>query len=356
MYFWPESMKIAKELIRWYAANKRDLPWRNTQDPYHIWLSEIILQQTRVEQGLPYYLRFIERFPRVEDLAQAEEQEVLRLWQGLGYYSRARNLHAAAKQIMSVYNSAFPGSYDELIRLKGVGEYTAAAISSFAFNEAKAVVDGNVFRFLARYFGIDTPINSTTGKKEFTELANSIIDPERPGVFNQAIMEFGALHCKPVNPYCDTCPFRLSCVALREGLTDQLPKKNKNTRIRNRYFTYFLIRNEEGMYFKKRTEKDIWQNMFDLPLIETEEKVPEEQLIGGAGWKELFGKNKIHIEKISAEVTHVLSHQRIYATFWHIATPSKWPVQAGKFLFIKDEELKYFALPRLIDSYLGKNS
>ena len=229
-------MYISNTLISWYFSNKRDLPWRNTQDPYFIWLSEIILQQTRVEQGLPYYLHFAEKYPSVKHLAEASEDEIMRSWQGLGYYSRARNLHNAAKQVVNEYNSEFPKNYNELLKLKGVGEYTAAAIASFAYLEVCPVLDGNVFRFLSRYYGVKTPINSNNAKKEFIELAKQIIDPSQPHTFNQAIMEFGALQCKPKSPDCNVCPFQDSCYAFKNNEVAVLPIKEKKLKRSIRYF------------------------------------------------------------------------------------------------------------------------
>ena len=347
-------MPVSQILINWYHQHKRDLPWRNTRDPFRIWLSEIILQQTRVEQGLPYYIRFTEQFPHVTALADASEDEVLKLWQGLGYYSRARNLHAAARQIRDEYQSVFPGSYAEIIKLKGIGEYTAAAISSFAYNEVQAVVDGNVFRVLARYYGIDTPINSTQGKKIFTQIANEIIDPLQPAMHNQAIMEFGAIQCKPQNPDCSICPLREGCVAFRENKVSQLPVKIRNTKIRKRYLNYFLIKENAGLYIRKRTDNDIWKNMYEFPLIETPSQLSEQELMQGDEWQKLFGNKKYSIRSISHEIKHVLSHQHLYARFWKVDLAGKYPDLSEQFVFVKDEELMNFALPRLIDSFLEK--
>jgi len=234
-------MNFSKEIIRWYLQNKRDLPWRKTKDPYRIWLSEIMLQQTRVAQGLPYYEKFTEAFPTVYDLAKAEESQVLKLWQGLGYYSRARNLHYTAKDIVDNYNGQFPSTYKELLKLKGVGDYTASAIASICFDEVAPVVDGNVYRVLARYFNIDIPINSTAGVKKFKELAFEVIDHETPADFNQGIMEFGAVQCKPQSPYCIICPLHESCEGLKEQRVHMLPVKLKKTKVKHRWFNYIVV-------------------------------------------------------------------------------------------------------------------
>lgn len=266
------SMNIfSGTLLDWYAENKRDLPWRNTTDPYLIWISEIILQQTRVAQGYEYFLRFIKRFPDVASLAAASEDEVMKYWQGLGYYSRARNLHAAAKSM----KGTFPKNYAEVRALKGVGDYTAAAICSFAYDMPYAVVDGNVYRVLSRYFGIDIPIDSTEGKKTFTALAREMLDKSRPADYNQAIMDFGAVQCMPQSPNCLFCPLSGSCRALLEGKVQQLPVKQHRTKTTNRYFNYIYVRMGAHTLIHKRTENDIWKNLFELPLIETEKIYPK---------------------------------------------------------------------------------
>jgi A/G-specific adenine glycosylase len=257
---------FANTLINWYETNKRDLPWRNTTDPYKIWISEIILQQTRVNQGLPYYRKFISNFPKVEDLANASEEKVLKLWQGLGYYSRARNMHQSAKYILNELNGVFPTSYIEIKKLKGVGEYTAAAISSFCFKEKKAVLDGNVYRLLSRFFGIETPIDSNKAKKEFTDLLKHLISSEKPDVFNQSIMEFGALQCTPKKPNCSICTWKNKCVAFATDKTHILPIKSKKIKKRIRYFNYIVYKQQQNYFIQKRTSKDIWKNMYEFPL------------------------------------------------------------------------------------------
>jgi len=252
-------MGFSSKLINWYHQNKRDLPWRNSTDPYQIWLSEIILQQTRVDQGLSYFNKFIEHHPNVNSLANAPEKEVLNLWQGLGYYSRARNLHFTAKVISKEHKGIFPSDYNDILKLKGVGEYTAAAIASFAYNLSYPVIDGNVYRVLSRIFGIENPIDSSKGKKIFKALATELIDNKNPATYNQAIMEFGALQCTPKKPKCEDCPFRLECYALKNELTAELPKKEKKIKQRNRYFNYVVVIDNEKIYLKERKEKDIGQ-------------------------------------------------------------------------------------------------
>lgn len=310
-------MSFSKTLIAWYLDNKRDLPWRKTTDPYQIWLSEIMLQQTRVAQGLPYFLAFTETLPSVFDLAKAEEEKVLKLWQGLGYYSRARNLHATAKYISEELNGNFPNNYKDLLKLKGIGEYTAAAIASFSFNECVPVVDGNVYRVLSRYFDIETDIASSGAKKEFAQLASELIDNKNPALFNQAIMEFGALQCVPKSPNCDLCPLNNSCLALAKNKVAQLPVKLKKQKITNRFFNYLLVLdNNNRAIINKRTQKGIWHNLYEFPLIETEEKEKEEMIEQKI--KSLF-KNANSILLLESEsVIHKLSHQHLHISFWKV--------------------------------------
>lgn len=340
-------------IIRWYQLNKRDLPWRNTCDPYLIWLSEIILQQTRVDQGMAYYLKFASEFPTVKHLAKADNEKVMKLWQGLGYYSRARNLHTAAKTINGNFKGKFPEEYSDLLSLKGVGEYTAAAIASFAFNKPYAVVDGNVYRVLARVFGIETPIDSTQGKKDFTELASQLIDKKNPAIHNQAIMEFGALQCKPVNPDCAVCPLINSCYAFAKKKIAELPLKAKKTKVRNRYFNYIVFTKNGSTIITKRTAKDIWTDLYDFPLIETGKELTESKFLGSAEWKKLLGKNKYSIRSISPAFKHILSHQHIYARFWEVncsAELKNMATPASK--IIKEKDIHKYAVPRLIENYL----
>jgi A/G-specific adenine glycosylase len=303
--------QLSNDIIEWYRENRRSLPWRDTNDPYRIWLSEVILQQTRVNQGLPYYLRFIEAFPTVKDLAAAHEDSVLRLWQGLGYYSRARNLHRCAKMIAGKYNGVFPTSYEELIHLPGIGSYTAAAIASIAFNQKVAVVDGNVYRVLARIFGIATDIASTEGKKEFSRLANDLIS-DRAADHNQAMMEFGAMHCTPAQPKCPACPFMKKCVAYERGIVDQLPVKERKMNKRTRFFYYFILRDGSKIAMKKRTGRDIWNGLYEFHLVEASSDkklahiVKSDPLLSavGSGVKEV------------GSIRHILSHQVLEIRFY----------------------------------------
>lgn len=297
------------KLITWYNSHHRPLPWRATSDPYKIWLSEIILQQTRVAQGLPYYQSFVDTFPTVKALAAAREQTVLRLWQGLGYYSRARNLHACAKHVAKQLGGVFPNTYHELLKLPGIGPYTAAAIASFAFNEPVAVVDGNVFRMLARIFGIDNDISTAAGKEFFLTKANQLLDQKRPGLFNQAMMEFGATHCKPIAPGCDDCIFKKQCVAYTRDLIHLLPVKTNKIKPKKRYFTYLVFYRDGKLAMKQRLGKDIWKGLYDFPLIEL-------NLRAALSW---IAKNEPAIkasrENIVHQAKHVLTHQVIDAAF-----------------------------------------
>lgn len=345
---------FSDKIIFWYQQNKRDLPWRNTKNPYHIWLSEIILQQTRVEQGRSYYEKFVSTFPTVLHLAKAPNDKVMKLWQGLGYYSRARNLHSSAQQITTLYKGKFPETFDSILTLKGVGDYTAAAIASFAFDLPHAVVDGNVFRVLARVFGVETPIDSSKGKKEFVELANELLDKKKPAIYNQAIMEFGAMQCKPVNPDCEHCPIQSMCFAFAKKKVGNLPVKEKKTKVRNRYFNYIVLHHKGKTMIRKRTEKDIWINLYDFPLIETEKELSEQELLKSKEWKSFIGKNKHSITSISQGYKHILSHQKIYARFLEIECEHAFgKLKAEQFTIIDKKNIKKYAVPRLVDIYLS---
>lgn len=343
---------FADKLISWYLKCGRDLPWRKTSDAYLIWLSEVILQQTRVDQGLSYYNKFAAEFPSVTDLAAAEEETVLKLWQGLGYYSRARNLRAAAQQVKQEYNGKFPSTYSEIIKLKGVGEYTAAAVASFAFNERRAVVDGNVYRVLSRIFGIETPIDSTKGKKEFSQLANELIHAKKPGTYNQAIMEFGAMHCKPRNPDCGSCIFNSICVANEKSMVDSLPVKSKKTKVRNRYFNYLVLNHKGKVLLNKRVSNDIWKNLYDFPLIETVNELSEEEFILSQELKERTGSAKLTIRSVSSTYKHILSHQRIYARFWEIDLAKPYSLHEENTVEVSEPSFEIYAVPRLVENYL----
>ena len=312
-------MDFKKVIIGWYLDNKRDLPWRRTKNPYYIWLSEIILQQTQVKQGLPYYEAFVATYPTILDLANATEESVLKLWQGLGYYSRARNLHITAKHIAFELKGQFPNNYKDLLKLKGVGDYTASAIASIAFNEVAAVVDGNVYRILSRYFGIHTPINSTKGIKEFKLLATALIDKRLPATFNQAIMEFGARQCKPKSPDCFVCPLQDGCMALKKSEVEILPVKIKKTKVTTKYFNFLVcIDSNKTILFEKRTSKGIWQNLYQFPLIESKKSltINEFHLLN----LDFMLKNTEFNYSLYNEVdiVHKLSHQHLHTKFWII--------------------------------------
>jgi len=335
-----DNRYFSDKLVKWYESNKRDLPWRETQDPYKVWLSEIILQQTRVSQGMPYYFRFLETFPTIQALANATEHEVLRLWQGLGYYTRARNLHKCAKVVVSKYNGQFPNNFESLLQLPGIGDYTAAAIASFSFKEPVAVVDGNVFRVLSRVFGIENEINSPEGKKLFTSLANSLINKKFPDFHNQAVMEFGALQCVPKNPPCLTCTFQSSCFAAQRNLQSFLPRKAKSKPSRKRYFYYFVVQSGKTLSMKKRDGKDIWHGLYDFHLVERKRAVKIEKLLEevAASSKGQFTVDQL---EISSSYKHVLTHQIILAKFVLI--------KSGKFKLPKEQNLKFYTFEKIYD-------
>ena len=343
-------MNITKKLINWYSVNKRDLPWRNTTNPYFIWLSEIILQQTQVVQGLPYYVAFTTNYPTVFDLANAEESQILKLWQGLGYYSRARNLHASAKYIVTDLNGVFPSTYNEIIKLKGVGDYTASAIASISFNEKTAVVDGNVYRALSRIYGISTPINTGKGFKEFKALAQELIDKKEPATFNQAIMEFGARQCKPKNPDCAVCPFNGKCIALQKDSISELPVKLKTLKVKKKYFNFIVLLSlDQKTILEKREGKGIWQNLYQFPLIETVKPSDiatiETELMGFS-----ILKNKKYSVSLYNEVDiiHKLSHQHLFTKFWIVTTDQKLPEG------VSVEKITDFPVPILIGNFIER--
>ena len=343
-------MVFSNRLTHWYLQNKRDLPWRKTHEPYQIWLSEIMLQQTRIEQGLPYFLKFIDAYPTVFDLANASSDEVLKLWQGLGYYSRARNLHETSKFVAFELHGTFPDNYKELLKLKGVGDYTASAIASICYNEPVAVVDGNVYRVLSRIFGIDTPINSTAGIKEFKNLAQELLNKEDPATFNQAIMEFGALHCKPQNPYCETCPFNEKCLALKDNRIKELPVKLKKTKVKKRYFNYmvFDLENEKTI-LEQRNGKGIWNGLYQFPLIETEKLSAENELEQLDSFIELMQQRKYSLELYNEDpVVHKLSHQHLYTRFWLVSTPELHNRT------VRLEDIMDYPVPVLIGNFLNE--
>lgn len=337
--------EISKLLIDWYENNKRDLPWRFTKDPYKIWLSEIILQQTRVDQGRSYYDKFVEEYNTIQDLAAADEESVLRNWQGLGYYSRARNLHYAAKQVVNEFDGVFPTSYHDILSLKGVGTYTAAAIGSFAYELPYAVLDGNVFRVLSRLFAEKTDISSGQGKKVFSMLAQNLLNKKNPSTHNQAMMEFGALHCTPQNPSCNDCPVNTYCIGLKSGEVAALPVKLKKTKVRNRYFNYFMIDDRGKIAIQKRGNNDVWQGMYELPLVETQEAIDSEKLVK---LELLQGVKNV---QLLSDTKHVLSHQRIYCKFWKVSLKSSGNQE---FNFLSKEKIHELPKSVLVNNFLNE--
>lgn len=341
---------FSNTIEKWYQEYKRELPWRESADPYVIWISEIILQQTRVVQGYDYFMRFMKRFPDVATLAQADEDEVMKYWQGLGYYSRARNLHAAAKSM----NGVFPKTYPEVRALKGVGDYTAAAICSFAYNMPYAVVDGNVYRVLSRYLGIDTPIDSTEGKKLFAAVADELLDKKNPALYNQAIMDFGAIQCSPQSPNCMFCPLASGCSALAGGMVAQLPVKQHKTKTTNRYFNYIYVRMGAYTLINKRTGNDIWKNLFEFPLIETPEAVSEEEFPALPEFRAMFAEGETPIIRlVCRDVKHILSHRVIYANFYMVDLLEN-SQSFTSYQKIKADELEQYAVSRLVHAFIEK--
>ncbi|MBL4747162.1 MAG: A/G-specific adenine glycosylase [Flavobacteriaceae bacterium] len=339
-------MHLTNVLAQWYLENKRDLPWRKTSNPYYIWLSEIILQQTRVDQGMAYYLSFIENFPTVEDLANSEETRVLKLWQGLGYYSRARNLHFSAKYIVNELDGKFPATYKDLLLLKGVGDYTASAVSSICFDEAVAVVDGNVYRVLSRIFGVDTPINSTKGVKEFKLLALELLDRKNPGDHNQAMMEFGAIQCKPQSPNCAVCPVNDKCVALAENRVAVLPVKDKKVKVRKRYFNYLVVQANGFTQLNLRQGKGIWQGLYEFPCVESTGEIEERELMESEDFNRII-KGDASLKLFNPKmVVHKLSHQHIYTKFW-LLTVDEHPAYKTPW-----KEVLEYPVPILIHNFL----
>lgn len=347
-----EIISFSNNLARWYETNKRDLPWRKTSDPYIIWISEIILQQTRVDQGIGYFLRFVDRFPDVLSLAKASEQDVLKLWQGLGYYSRARNLKSAAEYIVDHHKGVFPVNHADILKLKGVGSYTAAAIASFAYKQCYPVIDGNVMRVIARLYGIEHSVHSGEGKRLIAETAQKLIDKKEPDIYNQAIMEFGALQCTPSSPNCENCIFSIECVAYNTGKVSEIPRRKSEIIRKNRYFNYVVIRDKNRIILKKRSGKDIWQNMFDFPLIESNDKLMTiglKNIPGLVSEKEVPYKTK----RVSEWKTHLLSHQKIHARFHELHCdvdnfylPVDWKI-------VQVDEIKDYPLPKLIETYIN---
>ncbi|MFC2101839.1 A/G-specific adenine glycosylase [Bacteroidota bacterium] len=348
-------MSFTSDLISWYEANKRDLPFRGIREPYLIWVSEVILQQTRMEQGLDYYNRFVERFPNIKSLASASEEEVLKTWQGMGYYSRARNLHASARYVVNSLGGKFPETFEQIRLLKGVGDYSAASVASQAFDEPQAAVDGNVFRFIARHFGYRDEVNSSSGKKRVKTMAETLMDKNRPGTFNQAMIEYGALVCTPKNPSCGECVFQHSCFAFHQKLVQELPVKKRAVKARKRYLNYLVItsNSKKGteVIVNKREGDDIWKNLYDFPVIETAKKTSLSQLMKSAEWKDIFQGKELSKITISEEFRHILSHQVILATFCLIrmdVPPAKYKTR------ISIQQMASIPVPRLISKYWQK--
>lgn len=342
---------FGRAIIKWYKKSARDLPWRHETDAYKIWLSEVILQQTQVVQGLSYYNRFVAAYPKITHLARASEDEVLKMWQGLGYYSRARNLLKTAQTVAKEYTGVFPSDFEQIRSLKGIGDYTAAAIASFAFNKPHAVVDGNVYRLLSRVFGIETPINTTNAKKEFSHLAQELLNKKQPGTYNQAIMEFGSRQCRPQNPECETCVLSEKCLAFKNKRVSELPVKAKKNKVRKRYLHYFFIRDRNNNTLIKRREgKDIWQGLYDFPLIETKQQLNESTVMLNKEVIALCG-TEFEIVKVSSIYKHTLSHQLLMARFYEIKV---WKIKdRSGMIRTNHKNLTSFAFPKLIEKFLG---
>ena len=350
--------EIQDLLARWYEAHKRELPWRSNPTPYYVWLSEIILQQTRVSQGFDYFLRFVQRWPTLADLAQATEEEVLKMWQGLGYYSRARNLHQCARQVMERHGGEFPSDFESLKKLQGIGNYTAAAIASIAFGQPHAVVDGNVYRVLSRLYDIEAPINNELGVKLFANLAAELLDREHPGRHNQAMMEFGALQCVPKNPDCIQCPLQSHCLALAHDTVAERPQKEKKLKVKTRHFHYLVFRTpDHGIYLHKREGNDIWKNLYDFPCIESDRPMTVEELFNSDCFKTFIHGQEFVVSHISPQFTHKLTHQTIMATFVEIKISKKLTIsQKNIILLAFENELGTYPVPKLIDNYLKQLS
>ena len=341
---------IFKHIYDWFEQYKRDLPWRKTSDPYKIWVSEIILQQTRVNQGHHYYLRFIKKFPTIVVLANAPDDEVLKAWQGLGYYSRARNLHHSAKYIVNGLNNIFPERYTDIIKLKGIGPYTAAAIASIAFNKPYPTLDGNVYRFLSRFYNINEPVNTSKGEKLFLQIAEKILLENNPGMHNQALMEFGALQCIPAKPDCTICPVIQWCIAYKTNKVRELPVKIRSAKQTKRYFLYIYINYNDSVFIKKRIKNDIWKNLYELPVFEEKREIPPEEILKTKDFLKIIGKSKFTVGNISKTYIHLLSHQKIYAKFIHIQLDTNVDIPE-KFIQINKKDIHKFAIPRLIDIF-----
>ena len=348
---------FSEKLIHWYEQNKRDLPWRNTSDPYKIWLSEVILQQTRVDQGKPYYDKFIREFPKIGTLAQADEDKVMQLWQGLGYYSRARNLHRTAKYIYKELKGKFPNNYNELLKLTGVGPYTAAAIASFSFGEVQAVVDGNVIRVISRLFGIQQPVNIPSVRRKIELICAELICKTDPATFNQAIMEFGAIQCTPKKPECGICVFNMDCKSHLLNLVDEIPAKKRKSEKKDRYIDYFLFYNEHFILLKKRIGKGIWQGLFEGLMIESDKQIETSKVLDDLKRQNVL-PNYSTIEGASDTVKHVLSHQNLYIRFWKVIVSQQEDLESlaakNSMVMVNRPQLSSLGFPIVIWNYLER--
>lgn len=346
-------MDFKSILIKWYGQNARVLPWRQTSDPYHIWVSEVILQQTRVAQGLDYYLRFIEAFPTIQSLAEAPLDALMKVWQGLGYYSRARNMQAGAQMVMERFGGKLPSTYNQLITIKGLGPYSAGAIASFAFKQQVPAIDGNVYRILARIFGVFASPFTAGGKKEFHQLVMELMDKEAPDTFNQALLDFGALQCVPRSPNCNECPFVGICYAYRNNLIDQLPVKGKKLIPKDRFFNYIMVKHAGNTYINRREASDIWNSLYEFPLIETQEMLAPEAVMMLPQWVEVVGKGHVVVRYVSEVFKHKLSHQTINARFFIVELTVVPYSLKSKYQKAPMSTLSNLSTPRLIDSFLA---
>jgi len=344
---------ISKVLTDWYTRNKRDLPWRETKNPYNIWVSEIILQQTRVNQGLSYYYKFIDKFPDIFVLANSDIDELLIIWQGLGYYSRARNMHFTAKDIVENYKGIFPEEHSGLLKLKGIGEYTASAIASISFNKRTPALDGNVFRVLARIFGISESTQTKAGKDVFKNKASELMNNNNPGIFNQALMEFGSLQCTPLNPKCSICPIASHCFAYKHDFINSLPAKKQKIKQSIRYFNYLYIIYNNHTFIEKRTKNDIWKLLYQIPLIETDELLSLSYLTNNKRFKEIFGKLSPIIEPQHIDIKHVLSHQKLHSRFYRVTLDQIDNNALSEFIKVPINELSDYSMPALLLKYFN---
>ena len=341
---------IGQKLVDWYEINKRNLPWRDTEDPYLVWVSEVILQQTRVAQGLDYYCRFVDAFPDIFSLARADLDDVLKIWQGLGYYSRARNMFYAAQHIINVYQGKFPSTYDKLLTIRGIGDYTASAIASLAFGQAVPVIDGNVNRVIARLFGIQQPVNKPAGQKEIRAHAEKLMLRDVSGTYNQAIMEFGALQCVPKNPDCKGCIFKQICVAFQSGLVGVLPAKVKTAKMTTRYFHYLHVKFGNHTYIRQRTDGDIWTGLYEFPMIETDTETTLAELSRTPAWQSYFAGQTPLVNAASHEVTHRLTHRILKIRFYKITVSQL--IYGENIIEIPANDIYRYAVPKVIDKYL----